>query len=327
MKSIFSACVLALGIVSSLTTVCAAQTSDPHEGLQQRPAAKATNPLRTMILSAVQAGPRVVAVGERGIVLLSDDDGHTWRQASRVPTTATLTSVVFIDDQSGWAVGHWGVILHTQDGGETWQLQRDDLGADQPLFSVWFKDAQQGFAAGLFSLLLTTHDGGKTWTPIKLPAEGSKAADVNLFRIFPDRQGNVLLAGEQGRVYRSRDDGASWDAMPTGAKGTFWTGRVLDDDSIVVAGLRGNVYRSSDAGASWTRIDVASNSSITDMIQLPNGDLLMVGMDGVTLLSKDRGATFDMQQRQDHAPLTAVVANSRGIPLFFSQSGIAKNNY
>lgn len=314
---------LAVSAVVSFSTH--AEPNGKAGNVVQKPAAKFAHPERNQILAATQAGGRVVAVGDRGVVLLSDDKGATYRQAKHVPTRATLTAVSFVDEKAGWAVGHWGVILNTEDGGETWSLQRDDLASDQPLFTVWFKDAQNGVAAGLFSLLLTTSDGGKTWSPVRLPsAAGNRSVDINLFSIFPDRQGNVLLTGEQGMVYRSKDGGNSWEAMPTGSKGTFWAGLVLDDGTIIVAGLRGNVYRSQDGGASWARTEASSNSSVTGMVQLPNADLVLVGMDGLTLISKDRGATFTAQNRSDQASLTAVVSNASGVPLFFSLMGVVK---
>ncbi|MFU0418243.1 WD40/YVTN/BNR-like repeat-containing protein, partial [Acinetobacter baumannii] len=91
-----------------------------------------------MLLDATRAGKRVVAVGEHGIVLLSDDEGKTYRQARTVPVSATLSAVSFADEKHGWAVGQWGVILATSDGGETWVKQRMDTAVDQPLFSVVF---------------------------------------------------------------------------------------------------------------------------------------------------------------------------------------------
>ena len=57
---------------------------------------------RSLLLDAVKAGDRIVVVGERGHVLLSDDQGASWRQA-KVPTRATLTAVYFVDAQNGWA--------------------------------------------------------------------------------------------------------------------------------------------------------------------------------------------------------------------------------
>ena len=73
-----------------------------------------------LLLGVTRAGKRLVAVGEYGDILLSDDEGQSWHQAKKVPTTVTLTAVDFVDDKTGWAVGHDTVILKTEDGGETW---------------------------------------------------------------------------------------------------------------------------------------------------------------------------------------------------------------
>ncbi|HDH16009.1 MAG TPA: hypothetical protein ENG90_05985, partial [Gammaproteobacteria bacterium] len=44
---------------------------------------------RTLLLDITLAGTRIVAVGERGIVLTSDDSGKTWQQ-KLVPTRSQL---------------------------------------------------------------------------------------------------------------------------------------------------------------------------------------------------------------------------------------------
>ena len=75
---------------------------------------------RSMMLAVARAGDRLVTVGERGRVLLSDDSGKTWRQAESVPVSVTLTAVTFADARSGWATGHAGVVLHTVDAGNTY---------------------------------------------------------------------------------------------------------------------------------------------------------------------------------------------------------------
>lgn len=292
--------------------------------LTQRPAARVQAPAHARILAATRAGKRIVAVGDRGVVLLSDDDGRSYRQARTVPTRAALTSVSFVDEREGWAVGHWGVILHTGDGGQTWNLQRDDLTVDQPLFTVWFKDRNEGMAAGLFSLLLKTSDGGKSWSTVTLPAPGARRSDVNLFRIFPDRQGHVLIAGEQGLVFIGGIGGGSWEVAQTGNKGTFWSGLTLDDGSILVAGLRGKIYRSADQGKSWEMVDSGTKSSITDLAQTPDGRVFGTALDGVMLVSLDRGLSFKVHQRADQHALTALAISAGGVPVLFSDNGIVK---
>jgi len=87
---------------------------------------------RLLLADATRAGNRIVAVGDRGYIVLTDDNGATWRRA-RAPATALLTAVTFLDTKSGWAVGHDSVILATADGGETWAQQFSAPSEQRPL--------------------------------------------------------------------------------------------------------------------------------------------------------------------------------------------------
>jgi photosystem II stability/assembly factor-like uncharacterized protein len=79
---------------------------------------------RSLLNGLARAGDRVVAVGQRGHVLYSDDAGGNWQQAE-VPVSSDLVAVSFPSASSGWAVGHDGVILHTNNAGATWSRQFD----------------------------------------------------------------------------------------------------------------------------------------------------------------------------------------------------------
>src|SRR5438034_11738498 len=68
----------------------------------QRPAPMVPQSMHGAMLAVALAGPRIVAVGERGVVLLSDDRGATWRQVA-IPVSVTLTAVRFVNDKTGWA--------------------------------------------------------------------------------------------------------------------------------------------------------------------------------------------------------------------------------
>jgi len=157
--------------------------------LRQLPAMHLASPTRAGMLSATSAGKRIVAVGDHGTVLLSDDDGRTWRQAHDVPTRLMLTSVCFTDDMRGWAAGHWGVVLHTEDGGDSWKLLRQDTSVDQPLFSVYFMDRKQGLVVGLWSLALRTSDGGLHWTSVNMPAPPGRQSRPEPLPDLPGQRG------------------------------------------------------------------------------------------------------------------------------------------
>ena len=303
-------------------SIAAIALGGPRPEMHINPAEHVPAAATAMMLSAALAGERIVAVGDHGAVLLSDDSGKHFRQARSVPVSSTLTAVSFVDSTHGWAVGHWGVVLYTQDGGDTWSLQRSDLENDQPLFSVYFKNRSEGWAVGLWSLMLHTLDGGANWSVIRLPPPpGRKKADRNLYRIFADSAGELFIACEQGRVMRSTDNGATWSYLDTGYAGSFWTGVALQDGALLVGGLRGTIYRSLDAGSTWAVVHSDFNSSITDMVQLPDSSVVAVALDGVSLVSRDRGANFAGAQRPDRTPLTAVVAAPAGAAVIFSSNG------
>ena len=311
---------LILGLLAS--HLAQAQTPANPAPLQAQPAKLSKAATLAPMLGAARAGKRMVAVGDLGTILLSDDEGKTFRQAGKVPVSSTLTAVSFADDKNGWAVGQWGAILHTADGGENWSIQRLDTQEDRPLFSVHFFDANEGVAVGLWSLVLRTQDGGKTWETVTMPAppEGGKA-DRNLFKAFVSPKGSLFVAAERGVVLRSDDRGQTWRYLNTGYKGSFWTGLALKDGTLVVAGLRGSVYRSVDDGHSWKAVDTGSKSSITDLAERDQR-LIGVGLDGVQIESTDGGASFTWTQRDDRLSLTALASGGANGLVRFSRRGV-----
>lgn len=328
MKKICKAHLMGLLLAAS---ACAALAQDVKPAAvpapKQTPAVKLVNAAPDgLILGAARAGKRMVTVGDRGVILLSDDQGKTWRQAQEVPTRATLTAVFAVDEKNLWAVGHWGVILKSVDGGEHWSLNHSDLERDQPIFTVWFADAQHGVVAGLFSLLMVTDDAGQTWTNVKLPVASDKVkSDLNLFQLFSAKGGDVWLAAEQGMVYHSADQGHSWDVVATGNIGTFWSGVVLADGSLLVGGLEGKMFKSTDHGKTWKLNANELKSSITSLLQLPNGDVLALALDGISGVSKDGGEHFELRPVLDSRSFTAAVVNDKNQAVLFTEHGIVKN--
>src|SRR5688572_10369787 len=183
---------------------------------------------QSLLLDLASAGNRLVAVGEHGHVLLSDDSGATWRQAKAVPTRVMLTAVYFVDAEYGWAVGHDETILNTSDGGETWIRSHFAPEAQQPLLDLWFANRVSGIAVGAYGAYFTTNDGGRHWSSAKFSPPPEPAAneddvpqDYHLNRIVG--VGNRLyVAAEGGKLYRSDDRGASWRMLPSPYQGSFF---------------------------------------------------------------------------------------------------------
>ena len=164
--------------------------------------------IKSLLLDVVHAGKRLVAVGDRGHILFSDDQGGHWTQA-RVPTRQMLTAVYFVDDQHGWAVGHDAQILASTDGGATWTRQFEDLKREAPLLDLWFKDASTGFAVGAYGALLETTDGGQHWENVSERIDNPDQFHLNAIAAVKDA--GLFVVGEQGSMFRSADWGQTWE--------------------------------------------------------------------------------------------------------------------
>jgi len=102
---------------------------------------------KSLLLDGQLIGERIIVVGERGHILVSEDDGRSWQQQA-APTRITLTSVFFIDPANGWAAGHDSLILRTSDGGRHWHEVYSAHEDERPILDLWFKDAMHGYAIG-----------------------------------------------------------------------------------------------------------------------------------------------------------------------------------
>jgi len=304
----------------------------PAAGLAQQQvpeeeyAAQAPLAPEALLLDGFVIDDLVVAVGERGHILLSSDGGRSWSQA-RVPTRATLTGVYFSDRQHGWAVGHDEVILRTEDGGLNWERVYYAPENMWPLLDVWFRDAEHGIAVGAYSSYLVTEDGGRTWNsrdfePQAVAVREAAAAteeeawyeeedtgyDVHLNAIVPVGDGRLYLAGEAGQIFRSDDGGATWLTLPSPYEGSFYGGLPLGADSLLMFGLRGNLFRSDDGGSTWTALESGTDAMLTDAIRLDDGTIVIVGLAGTVALSHDGGTSFRVFQQADRKGFESVLA-------------------
>ncbi|MDA8544436.1 YCF48-related protein [Alphaproteobacteria bacterium] len=294
-------------------------TLTPHE--YAIPSNKASEAL---LLDVAVAGSRMVAVGEFGHILLSEDGGENWTQAASVPTRNTLVGVTFIDNQTGFAVGHAATILKTIDGGRNWTLQNNERNGETPLFAVYFADAQNGIAVGGFSYTFETSNGGQTWSQRTLVEDSYD--DFHLNDLFADNKGNVYIPAEFGTVYKSVDRGRNWKAIETGYDGSFWGGLGLENGDVLVFGMRGNVWRSSDNGQSWKKVETGTDQSVSGGTQLEDGRIVLAGLSGTVLLSNNGGQSFDNQPRPDRLSFATAIGKSGDDIILLGAPGIKKHN-
>lgn len=279
----------------------------------------------SLLLDVAYAGARLVAAGDRGHILYSDDGGTRWMQA-KVPTRQLLTAVYFADDKHGWAVGHDALILATNDGGETWSRQYENREGEVPLLDVWFENPQHGFATGAYGVLLETIDGGQNWEDVADRLDNEDGTHLNAIAQIPGS--GLFIVGEMGGMFRSTDMGETWERVESPYQGSFFGVVGGGEPGVVVAfGLRGHLFRSTDFGDSWQPIELldggeALESGLADGNLLPDGRIVVVGHGGTVLSSEDKGQSFKLFSRPDRRSLSGVVANPEGNLVLVGQSGV-----
>jgi photosystem II stability/assembly factor-like uncharacterized protein len=209
------------------------------------------------------------AVGPRGMILRSTDDGATWQDRS-LGKDITLNAVTFVDDQQGWIVGEFGTILHTADGGETWQRSEEITGLppyaedvteevalrvgipplskdDLYLFDVSFVTPDTGYAVAAAGFVLTTVDRGRHWTATRGGTRNT------LFKVTPTPIGGMIATGILGTVVHRRGEGWAADEEISHKLFTWVRGIDFSTDGAlgVAVGGQAAVLVSRDRGETW----------------------------------------------------------------------------
>ena len=276
---------------------------------------------QSLILDVEPYREGAIAVGERGHILLSDDQG-SWRQLDNVPTRSTLTAVTSFGDQL-WAVGHDAVILNSNDGGLNWVHQSAPENSffpefRQPLLDVLFTSASDGFAIGAYGYLLRTGDGGQSWREERLNEDD----DFHLNGIVKLRDGTLFIAAEAGNYYRSVDAGASWEWAQMSYTGSMFGVLIVGPERMIKFGLRGNVFESNDAGLSWDAVDTGVLNSLMGGTVTADGTVVLVGANGQILRRQKNAGAFESSTHRTGDDLTGVTEAGDGKLLIASERGV-----
>jgi photosystem II stability/assembly factor-like uncharacterized protein len=317
----------------------------------QRPARLSPMAVQRLVTGVAPAGPqRLVAVGQRGHILLSEDGGAQWAQVP-LSVSSDLTAVQFVNAERGYAVGHDGVVLTSADGGRQWsrlldgrtvnalaleqmkaapiasadherllgELERNvEVGPDKPFFDAHFINADEGFVVGAYNLLLHTRDGGQTWQ--SWYARSDNAPSLLNLHAVRTHQGRWFIAGEAGLLMRLDAAGTHFQRIDTGYAGSFF-GLLDAGEALIAHGMRGNAVISRDGGNSWTPLATGLPASLTASARGKDGRLWLADQIGNVVVSRDGGRQFKPVPLPNRQPVAAlhvteqalVIAGPRGV--------------
>jgi photosystem II stability/assembly factor-like uncharacterized protein len=295
-------------------------------------------------------GKQLIAVGPRGLILVSSDAAVTWKQVSS-PVSSDLVSVKFTGAGQAWAIGHDAVALHTSDGGQSWQKVLDgksvltllrqtytarakagDTAAEALLpeiersmaqsatpdvlpsafLDVWFADASEGYLVGAFGLVLHTTDGGKQWEPWIERLDNPRG--FHLYAVTGEGA-QRYIAGEQGLLLRLDPVAKRFVKVETPYAGTYF-GLHLSGPRLVAFGLRGNAYVQPGPDAAWNKIETGVDAHIVSAVNLDDKQLMLVSQAGQVLaVSPDLRSTTVLKTPVMGEVFGAVASDSKHIAL------------
>ncbi|MGH7859554.1 MAG: WD40/YVTN/BNR-like repeat-containing protein, partial [Candidatus Binatia bacterium] len=222
-------------------------------------------------------GDKIWVSGQEGQIIHSADAGKTWQKQDS-GTKDYLFSIVFLDENHGFAVGDRSAITETFDGGKTWQARKIArsydaenpdlaLAMQDPIFyDIRFLDQQNGWIVGEFGRLLRTTDGGQNWTEHQDTLMTDETGIVDPMDI-PTFFGVHLVSGQEayaagldGKVAVTRDGGELWTFDPMELEfpiiDPLYEATITPGGTGWAVGAAGEVVTRKAGETAWKRADL-----------------------------------------------------------------------
>ena len=185
----------------------------------------------SILLTAVSFGSaeKGWAVGHSGVIISTQDGGLTWtKQFDGIEANKSIVQ------QAEDYVAKLEAELETapEDALEDLEYELEEaqfsledaqidseVGASKPFLDVLFLDEMNGFATGAYGLLFATKDGGLTWINYADRIENLDRFHLN--SIGKTDAGTLIIAGEAGVMFRSKDNGESWETLYSPYEGSW----------------------------------------------------------------------------------------------------------
>jgi photosystem II stability/assembly factor-like uncharacterized protein len=286
----------------------------------------------SLMLDVTRAGDRLVAVGERGFVVYSDDGGSSWTQAE-VPLSVNLTSVEFIDERNGFAAGHEGMLLASGDGGETWSRRFDGRQATQQEIAL----AEERITRAREALTAAGDDPDSEaaflledaqWALEDFQTALEEGPSNPFLDVWFDGSGNGLAVGAYGYLYRSADGGDTWTLASRNIENPdkyhYYSIDETSDGTLYLVGEAGLLYRSSDRSNSWSRLNAPYEGSFFGVLTgtADDGEFVLVyGLRGNVFRSTDGGEQWQRIDAGTEASLMADTTMPDGRIVLVGNSG------
>ncbi len=305
-----------------ISMACASTAALAIEDVLDTPAYPTKLAPENLLNDVARAGDRIVAAGERGHIIYSDDGGESWTQAD-VPVSVTLTGLSFASDTEGWAVGHSGVVLHSDDAGETWTLQLTGIKAAELAIAN-----QEDAIAEMEARIETAPEdkkGDLEWALDDLSfALENMQSDLDIGPVNPfldvwfgdDSHG--FIVGAYGMFFHTKDGGSTWQDWSPKLDNAqnFHLNAIarIGGGALVIVGEAGQIFVSVDKGVTWEKRDSPYPGSLFGVIGTGRmNEILAFGLRGTLMFSTDLGKSWSVVNTGSTATLNDGFADGNRI--------------
>ncbi|HVT40391.1 MAG TPA: hypothetical protein VHE78_15215 [Gemmatimonadaceae bacterium] len=267
------------------------------------------------------------SVGYGDGVYKSDDGGRSWKNVGlkssehigRIVVDPANSDIVYVAAQGPlWSDGGDRGLYKTTDGGKSWEQvlkisERtgvSDVVVDprnhNTVIAASYQRRRHFFTfidGGPESAIHRSTDGGKTWSKVTtgLPPEELGRIGLAMSPVNPDVVYAIVEAANgKGGIYRSSDNGVTWEKRSDYNQGAMYYGAIFADPRDVNRVYIPDVFFqvSDDGGRSLHRLGQRYMHVDNHIIWVDPGntDHLLVGNDGGLYRSFDRGATWTFFQ-------------------------------
>ncbi len=279
------------------------------------------NPNVVWVGTGERNSQRSVAYGDG--VYKSEDGGKSWNNVGlkdsqhigRIVVNPDNTDIVYVAAQGPlWNPGGDRGLYKTTDGGKTWEQVLkisentgvSDVVLDPRNPDIVIASAYQRrrtfftlIDGGPEAAIHRSTDGGKTWTKVitGLPKEELGRIGLSIAKSNPDIvYANVEAANGKGGIYRSSDNGVTWEKRTDFTQGSMYYGDIFADESdpdrVYVPDF---VTRVSDDGGKTLR-PLGQRYMHVDhhiiWVDPNNASHMLLGNDGGLYRTFDQGATW-----------------------------------
>jgi photosystem II stability/assembly factor-like uncharacterized protein len=135
------------------------------------------------------------------VIFKTQDGGVSWSTLSNSSTSAWMSNVIAVDNNTAICIGHGGKIQRTTDGGTTWN--NSTIGTND-LTGISFPSSTIGYICGFGGKLLKTTDGGTNWNVLTI------GSTVNFYSLAFLDVSRGFVVGANGAIFYTADGGLSW---------------------------------------------------------------------------------------------------------------------